>query len=170
LRTPAIHPLDGFLARGCAYLVVFWLRSGASSAGTQPGNTPHYAWDHSEPKRVRWVARNRILTGTCNGRVNLSPLRSSHKLLLEAPRRRMAQDANEPRLRNGLWQIVPRCRESIVWCCDAFSGDYLLHNSDARSTPCPRNEDIADPTAHQHTLPSNNGVARVRATQQLNMG
>ena len=100
-----------------------------------PGTHLIYAWHLSEPKRVRWVARNRILTGTCNGRVNLSPLRSNQKLPLETPRGRMAQDANEPRMRNGLWQIVAGCRESIVWCCDVFSGDYLLHSSDIRSTP-----------------------------------
>ena len=135
MRTSAIHPLDGFLARARAYLAVFRLRSGASSVGTQPGNTPHLRPGPLRAQTGGWVARDCILTGTCNGRVNLSPLRSSQKLLLETPRGRMAQDANEPRLRNGLWQIVAGCRESIVWCCDVFSGDYLLHSSDIRSTP-----------------------------------
>jgi hypothetical protein len=170
LRTSAIHPLDGFLARARAYLAVFRLRSGASSVGTQPGNTPHLRPGPLRAQTGGWVARDCILTGTCNGRVNLSPLRSSQKLLLETPRGRMAQDANEPRLRNGLWQIVPRCRESIVWCCDVFFRRLTLAQLGCPLHTRPRNEDIADPTAHPHTLPSNNGVARVRATQQLNMG
>jgi hypothetical protein len=41
-----------------------------------PGTIPNL-------KRVRWVARDRLLTGTCNWQGHPPPLRSSHKLLLE---------------------------------------------------------------------------------------
>ena len=87
LRTPATYSCA--ISQGtCACLVVFALRSGGSFAGTQPSKTAHHARDHSELRRTRWVGRDRLLTGTCNGHGQLTPLRSSHKLLLEALRRK----------------------------------------------------------------------------------
>lgn len=88
MRAPSLYSLDGFVARVFAFVAVFGLRPGGSFACTQSGNTLHNDRDHFEFKRVRWVARDRLLTETCNGQVHLSPLRSSHKLLLEAIRRR----------------------------------------------------------------------------------